>query len=67
MAEQDKAAEFQRQERARSHPLMQVVFMAFPDAKLVALRQRTVAPATPSGDDVLPNVDGDLITNEVED
>jgi DNA polymerase-3 subunit gamma/tau len=67
LAEQDRAAEAKRQERARTHPLMQAVYTAFPEAKLVALRQRTVAQATPSGEDVAPDTDGDLLFTETED
>ncbi|MGB9152521.1 MAG: DNA polymerase III subunit gamma/tau, partial [Alphaproteobacteria bacterium] len=48
LAEQDRAAEAKRHERARAHPLMQAVLIAFPDAKLTALRQRTVAPVASS-------------------
>ena len=50
LAEQDRAAEAKRHERARAHPLMQAVLIAFPDAKLTALRQRTVAPVASSSD-----------------
>jgi len=47
----EKQAEKLRHERAQAHPLMQAVMLAFPDANLVALRQKTVAPvATPRDD-----------------
>jgi DNA polymerase-3 subunit gamma/tau len=56
LADQDRKAEVLRQERARAHPLMQAVIKAFPDAKLIALKQRLVAqPAVV--DDVVPEVE----------
>jgi DNA polymerase-3 subunit gamma/tau len=58
LAEQDKAAETQRHDRARAHPLMQAVLKAFPDAKLTALKQRTVAQPAPSGEDAVSAEDG---------
>ena len=47
LEEEDNAAERERQERAKAHPLMQAVLLAFPDAKLTALRAKTIplAPA----------------------
>ena len=51
LAEQDRLAETKRQDRARAHPLMQAVFSAFPDARLVALRQRSTVTPIDSGDD----------------
>ncbi len=40
LLEQDREAEAIRMEHARSHPLMQAVFNAFPDAKVVSLKQK---------------------------
>ncbi|MDR3425011.1 MAG: DNA polymerase III subunit gamma/tau [Alphaproteobacteria bacterium] len=51
LAEQDRATEAKRLDRAREHPLMQAVFAAFPGAKLVALRQTEVAQTAANGDD----------------
>jgi DNA polymerase-3 subunit gamma/tau len=67
LADQDRAFEMQRQERARAHPLMQAVISAFPDAKLVALRQRVVAQPVVVSEDVAPESDSDLLLNESED
>ncbi|MDD4616700.1 MAG: DNA polymerase III subunit gamma/tau [Alphaproteobacteria bacterium] len=41
LLDQDREAEAFHMERARAHPLMQAVFSAFPDAKVVSLRQKT--------------------------
>ena len=43
LAEQERAAEAARLDRAKSHPLMQAVFAAFPEAKILSLKQKTVA------------------------
>lgn len=51
LSEQDKAAEQARRDRAMAHPLMKAVSATFPGAKLVALRQRQVAPASTTRDD----------------
>ncbi len=51
LAEQDKEVENKRRDRALSHPLTQAVLLAFPDAKMTALRQREIAPTPASGDD----------------
>jgi len=51
LAAQDKEAEQKRHERARAHPLMQATLAAFPEAKLVALKQKAVAPAVVVTDD----------------
>jgi DNA polymerase-3 subunit gamma/tau len=67
LAEQERAAEAKRQERARTHPIMQAVFSTFPDAKLVALRQRTIIPTATVGEDSLAATDSDLLINESED
>ena len=67
LAEQDREAEAKRQERAREHPLMQAVFTAFPNAKLLALRQREIAQAAANGDDVPPESDGEVLLNDSED
>jgi DNA polymerase-3 subunit gamma/tau len=67
LADQDRALEAKRHERARAHPMMQAVFTAFPDAKLVALRQRTVAPTAAVSDDAPAPTDGELLLNDSED
>ena len=65
LAEQDRAIETARQDRARNHPLTQAVLSAFPDAKLTALKQRIVAQPAPSGDDAAaPDSEGDPISND---
>lgn len=40
--EQAREIERKRRERAAAHPLMQAVMLAFPDAKLAALRQKVI-------------------------
>ena len=67
LAEQDREAEAKRQERAREHPLMQAVFTAFPNAKLLALRQREIAQTAANGDDAPPESDGEALLNDSED
>jgi DNA polymerase-3 subunit gamma/tau len=67
LAEEDREAEIKRRDRAREHPLMQAVFTAFPQAKLVALRQRNVAPAAVNGDDAPHDHEGDSLMNDSED
>ena len=65
LQEVEKQAEKLRQERAQAHPLMQAVMLAFPDANLVALRQKTVAPIVATRDD---DADETLLnTTEFED
>ncbi len=66
LAEEARAAEAARHERARNHPLMQAVFVAFPDAKMTALRQRVVV-AVAASDDAAPASDGDTLLNDGED
>ena len=51
LAEQDREREQKRKERALSHPLVQAVIKAFPDAKMTALRQKAVAAMPMVGDD----------------
>ncbi|MDR3448264.1 MAG: DNA polymerase III subunit gamma/tau [Alphaproteobacteria bacterium] len=65
LADQDRAAEKERHERARAHPLMQAVIKSFPDAKLVALKQRNVAPVAASSEDDAPQIEN--ISPEIED
>jgi DNA polymerase-3 subunit gamma/tau len=67
LAEQDKAIEAARHERARAHPLMQAVLTSFPDAKLISLKQRVVAPPSPSGEDEPISSDTESLTTEFED
>jgi DNA polymerase-3 subunit gamma/tau len=50
LAEEDKAHEEARAARAESHPLMQAVRAQFPDAKMIALTQKTVAVDAPLDD-----------------
>ena len=64
LAEQDRAIEVKRQDRARQHPLTQAVFAAFPDAKLTSLRQRGLAA---NAEDAPSLGEVDLIMNENED
>ncbi|MDP9126670.1 MAG: DNA polymerase III subunit gamma/tau [Pseudomonadota bacterium] len=51
LAEQDRRQENARKERALAHPLMLAVAKAFPDAKLVGLKQKPVAVAPVLTDD----------------
>jgi DNA polymerase-3 subunit gamma/tau len=51
LAEEDKKLEEARHERAEAHPLMQAVMKSFPGAKLVALKQKTVAVEAALRDD----------------
>ena len=53
LEEEDRAVEAKRQERAKAHPLMQSVLLAFPEAKLVALKTKAVALAAPVAEDVV--------------
>jgi len=55
LAEQDKAAEKKRQERALSHPLMRAVVTAFPGAKLMSLKQKAVASMPTLANDAVLN------------
>lgn len=52
LADEDRAKELRRQERAAAHPLMQAAMAAFPEAKLISLTRKTVAPeaAAPDSD-----------------
>jgi len=51
LKEEDREIERQRQERAEAHPLMQAVRHSFPEAKLVSLKQKEVAPLVLGDDD----------------
>ena len=44
LAEEDREIERKRHERAETHPLLQAVRQVFPEAKLVSLKQKEVAP-----------------------
>lgn len=61
LAEQDKAAEKKRNDAALNHPLTQAVMATFPGAKMTALRQKIVAPAVVTSDDVV--IADDMTTN----
>jgi DNA polymerase-3 subunit gamma/tau len=65
--DQDRAAEVMRHERAHAHPLVQAVIKAFPNAKMTALRQRTVAIPVAASDDVPAISDSELLLNDSED
>jgi DNA polymerase-3 subunit gamma/tau len=66
LLEQEREAEAKRHERARAHPLMQAVFNAFPQAKVIALRQRTIAQTAQASEDTI-EPDKDMLSNESED
>ncbi|MDD5586051.1 MAG: DNA polymerase III subunit gamma/tau [Alphaproteobacteria bacterium] len=51
LAEEQKKAEEDHQALVRSHPLMQAVMTAFPEAKILSLKQKTVALAAPPRED----------------
>jgi DNA polymerase-3 subunit gamma/tau len=51
LAEVKRKAEEDHQARARSHPLMQAVMTAFPEAKILSLKQKTVALAALARED----------------
>ncbi|MFA5040786.1 MAG: DNA polymerase III subunit gamma/tau [Bdellovibrionales bacterium] len=63
LLEQERSAEAKRQERVREHPLMQAVFNSFPGAKIIALRQRSVAQTLPEGENAASEDD---FTNDNE-
>jgi DNA polymerase-3 subunit gamma/tau len=67
LAEEDRLAETRRQDRARAHPLMQAVLTTFPDAKLIALRQRMVAQTLATSDDAAAEMEGDILPQDIED
>ncbi|MDX2028257.1 MAG: DNA polymerase III subunit gamma/tau [Alphaproteobacteria bacterium] len=62
LAEQDRAAEQKRRERAMNHPLVLAALQAFPDAKVTALRQK----ATPvvAADNATDNDEPTLLNDE---
>ncbi|MER2520324.1 MAG: DNA polymerase III subunit gamma/tau [Bdellovibrionales bacterium] len=66
LAEQEKAAEQTRRDRAMAHPLMKAVLENFPGAKLVNLTQRSVAPTSVTSDDDVSLPD-DVSPLELED
>jgi len=67
LAEQDRVREQKRQQKANEHPLMQAVLTSFPKAKLLSLKQRTVAPLiVPSDDAASAQADTALQTNDFE-
>jgi DNA polymerase-3 subunit gamma/tau len=51
LAEQDKAAEQNRRDKALAHPLAQAALKSFPGAKLVSLKQKAVVPIAVVTDD----------------
>jgi len=51
LAEEDKAIERARHERAAAHPLMQAVRTIFPESNLVSLKQKEVALVETVGED----------------
>ncbi len=66
LAEQERVAENNRKEKALAHPLMKAVIKAFPDAKLTALRQKTIAPepAVVVEDDIIASDETIMPTDE---
>ena len=63
LAQEDKEIERLRHEHAQAHPLMQVVSQIFPDAKLVSLKQKEVAPPVVDVEDV---VETEIVENDDE-
>jgi DNA polymerase-3 subunit gamma/tau len=58
LAEQDRAAEKARQDKAIAHPLTQAMLAHFPEARLIGLRQKAEAPVIDSGgSDDAPSLD----------
>ncbi|MDD3182266.1 MAG: DNA polymerase III subunit gamma/tau [Alphaproteobacteria bacterium] len=51
LAEEDRERERLRRERAEAHPLMQALRQSFPEAKVVSLKQKEVAPIVAAVDD----------------
>lgn len=51
LADEDREIERLRHERAEAHPLMQAVRQSFPEAKLVSLKQKEVAPVVAAVED----------------
>lgn len=62
IAQEDREIERLRQERAAAHPLMQAVRAVFPEAKLVSLKQKEVAPVVADVEDA-----PDVAVLEIED
>ncbi|MGE4350561.1 MAG: DNA polymerase III subunit gamma/tau [Bdellovibrionales bacterium] len=51
LAEEDRETERRRHEHAEAHPLMQAMRQVFPEAKLISLQQKEVAPAVQAVED----------------
>jgi DNA polymerase III subunit gamma/tau len=67
LLDQNREAEAKRQERARTHPLMQAVFNAFPKAKVIVLRQKGITQTVSGSQDESPESNGDTLINDNED
>jgi DNA polymerase-3 subunit gamma/tau len=67
LLEEDKKVEAKRLIRAREHPLMQAVFTSFPNAKIIAMRQKGIAPTTSKDEDAAPETEDDTLINNNED
>lgn len=67
LAEQERLREEKRKERALAHPLMQAVSKAFPDAKLIGLKQKAVAVPETQVNDAAVNEADEIPTLDNED
>jgi DNA polymerase-3 subunit gamma/tau len=61
LQEQDKKAEKEREEKVQTHPLMRASMAAFPDAKIVSIKQKESVPICvgPDDDDPLSGEEDD--------
>jgi DNA polymerase-3 subunit gamma/tau len=57
LEDEAKTAERKRREKAMSHPLMQTTMLAFPDAKLLSLKQKPASAETGEGDEEIAVTD----------
>ena len=59
LGEIDRAIEKKRHERAEAHPLMQVVMLNFPNAKMTALKKKEIAVVAPPKEDEAETLSGE--------
>ncbi len=63
LADEDKAVEAARQAQIMAHPLVQAALTAFPDAKVAAIRSKTLAPVATSGEN--EDIGTELVSDEI--
>ncbi|NTU77180.1 MAG: DNA polymerase III subunit gamma/tau [Alphaproteobacteria bacterium] len=64
LAEEDRRVEVDRNEKAKAHPLMQAVLLAFPGAKMASLKQKTIATLGATGDDEMVEPEMEALSGE---